>query len=99
MEAQQQSDATNKHGLSYAKCYMLTIQTYWQQFVFVPFLFQRTDALCIKQLHKEMVFPVWCGRTSPDLNTFGMNWNADCEPDQRGVRRSKINGLERYADP
>ncbi len=55
-------------------------------------LWGRLSESCAQsQLYKEMVFPVWCGRTWlhrtepwPQLpsKTFGMNLNADCEPDQ-----------------
>uniref|UniRef100_A0AAZ3SGF1 Uncharacterized protein n=1 Tax=Oncorhynchus tshawytscha TaxID=74940 RepID=A0AAZ3SGF1_ONCTS len=65
------------------------LPTLWQQFVEGPFLFQHDNVPCTKQgpyrnglsrlvwknltgLHKAL--------TSTSSNTFGVNWNIDCEP-------------------
>ena len=64
----------------------------WQQFGEGPFLFQHDNA----PVHKAKSIQKWFveigveeldwpspnrALTSTPSNTFGMNWNADCEPD------------------
>jgi hypothetical protein len=61
------------------------LPTLWQQFGELPFLFQHDNA----PVHKARSIQKWfveisveeldCPAQSPS-NTFGMNWNADCEP-------------------
>jgi hypothetical protein len=61
----------------------------WQQFGKDPFLFKHVNALCTKQgpCRNGLSRSVWKNLTglhraltSTPSNTYGMNWNADCEP-------------------
>ena len=64
------------------------LSTLWQQFGEGPFLFQRDNVLVHKGPYRSgLSRSVWKNLTglhraltSSPLNTFGMNWNADCEP-------------------
>ena len=59
----------------------------WQQFGEGPFLFQHDNATMYKARSIQKWFVEigvdeldWPAQTSTPSNTFGMNWNANCEP-------------------
>ena len=64
--------------------------TLWQQFGEGPFLFQHDNApmhkarpiqkCCVAIGVEELETGMHRALTSTPSNTFGMNWNADCEP-------------------
>ena len=66
------------------------LPTLWQQFEEGPLLFQHDNTPCTKQgpYTNGLSRSVWKNLTglhraliSTPSNTFGMNWNANCEPD------------------
>ena len=67
------------------------LPTLWQHFGEGPFLFQQDMLLCTKRspYKNGLSRSVWKNLTglnraltSTSWNIFGMNWNADCDPDQ-----------------